>query len=393
MRRSRLQRFQRLPGAVALLAVASVTAACSSSGTPLARARTTTTLAAPTATVKIGFIGALSGASGRLGVEVQNGEKLAISQFDAVNPPVNAALDSFDAAGGPSQARAGAMRLAADKVVAVVGPLSDQEAGTAEPVFEHAGIPTITVSAAEVSLAQHRWRFFHRLIPDDSVQGKDAGAYLVNALHAGTVALLDDSTTAARELAGSTGQGATAAGARVVYAAHLDGRNPDLASAAGRILAASPDAVFFGGSPSEAAGLLVRLRSGGYSGKFVLGGSDGAGPAREAGASAEGSYVLCACAGTLEDAQAQTFNAAYLAQFGSGPGPYAAEAYDATNAILSAIQHGHLSPGAVNEFLASVDYAGITRTVRFQTDGNWSGDNVYVYRVQSGQLTEVGPTG
>lgn len=378
----------------ALFAVASVAAACGSSGAPSARAgTTTTTLAAPTDTVKIGFIGTLSGSSGRLGVQVQNGEKLAISQFDAVNPPVNAALDSVDTAGGPNQTRAGAARLAADKVVAVIGPLSDQEAGAVEPVFEQSRIPTITVTAAEVSLAHHRWRFFHRLIPDDSVQGRAAGGYLVGSLGVRTVALLDDSTAAPRELSGSTGQAMTAGGARVVFAGHLDGRSSEAASAAGRILAAAPDAVFFAGSPSEAAGLLGRLRAGGYGGKFVLGGSDGDEFARDSGASAEGSYVMCPCAGTVEDAQAQTFNAAYLAQFGTGPGPFAAEAYDATNAILRAIQHGHLSPEAVNEFLASVDYAGITRTVKFQPDGNWVGDNVYVYRVQSGQLTEIGPAG
>jgi len=354
---------------------------------------TTTTLAAPTATVRFGYIGTLSGPTGYLGAAIQDGEKLAISQFDAVNPPVGVALDSVDTAGGANRARSGALRLVSDRVVAVIGPTSGAAASAADPVFELAGIPSITVSAAEVSLAQHRWRFFHRLVPDDSAQGRADGGYLVNSLHAATVAVIDDSTGPSRELSVSTAQAVTSAGARVVYTGHLDGRSTDLVSLANGVLAVSPNAVFFAGSPSDAARVISRLRAGGYTGKFMLGGSDGTRLVADAGVSAEGSYVACACASTAENGGAQAFNAAFLAQFGTSPGPYAAEAYDATNAILQAIQSGRLSPAAINHFLASIDYAGITRTVKFQPDGNWAGDNVYVYRVQSGQLAEVSPAG
>lgn len=364
------------------------------SGTGRAPAATTTTsTAGPTATLRMGFIGGLSGAKGAAGLDVKNGEKLAISQFDADGPPVQVALDAVDAGGNSSEVRAGALRLAGDKVVAVIGPTSDEDASVAEPLFEQSGIPSITVSAAEQKLARHRWRFFHRLIPDDPTQGSADGGYLVNALHGTAVAIVDDSTEPSRELSGSAGQAVTEAGSKVVYVAHLDSRPQSVASAVGSIVGTSPDAVFFAGSPGLAARVISELRSAGYSGKFMLGGSDGSDFLAGAGTSAEGSYVACGCAGTAESADAQAFNAAYLAQFGTTPGPYAAEAYDAANTILRAIQKGDLSPSAINRYLASVDYVGITRTVRFRPDGNWAGDNVFVYKVESGDLVELGPSG
>lgn len=367
--------------------------ACGSGAPPGPAATTTTSTAGPTATLRMGFLGQPGGAPGSVALDVKNGEKLAISQFDAGGPPVQVALDSVDADATPAQVRAAALRLAADKVVAVIGPTSDEEASSAEPVFEQSGIPSILVSAADQALAGHRWKFFHRLIPDDPTQGRADGNYLVDALHATAVALVDDSTEQSRALSGAAGQAVASGGSKVVYMAHVDTRAPDLASLAGRIVGTSPDTVFFAGSPVLAARVISELRSAGYAGKFMLGGADGHDFVAGAGVAAEGSYVACGCAGTADSADAQAFNAAYLAQFGTTPGPYAAEAYDAANAILQAIQKGNLSPSAINRYLASADYVGITRTVRFKPDGDWAGDNVFVYKVETGALVEVGPTG
>lgn len=355
---------------------------------------TTIPQAGPTATVRVGFLGALSGPSAGLGSDIANGERLAISQFDAVDPPVRVAIDVVDTGGDPNRARSGAARLAADKVVAIIGPTFDNEVSVADPVFEHAGIPSITVSAAERDLAARGWRFFHRVIPDDALHGQAIGDFLVKNLHATTVALIDDSSASSRNLAVSAEEAVTGAGAEVLSSVHLDGRAGDLASAIGSVRAESPGAVFFAGAAGTAARLVTGLRSAGFTGKFLAGGSDAVGFVAVAGAAtSDGAYVVCGCAAISQNPDAQPFIAAYLAQFGSSPGPYSAEAYDATSEILQAVKSGDLTPAAINGFLSSSDYSGITRTIRFVPDGDWAGNTMYLYKVESGQAVPVAVSG
>lgn len=350
--------------------------------------------AGPAATVKIGFIGALTGPSGTLGADIVAGEKLAISQFDAVDPPVRVAIDVVDTGGDPNRAHSAALRLVADRVVAVIGPTFGDEAAAADPVFEQAAIPSVTVSAADRDLAARGWRYFHRLIPDDALQGQAIGAFLSKSLHANTVAVLDDSVASSRSLAVSVAEAVSGTGATVLSSDHIDTRPGSIDSVLRTVMSEAPEAVFFAGTTAAAVRLAAGLRSAGFAGKLLVGGPGVVGYVGAPGsAGSEGTYLACGCAGTDQNPDAQAFNAAYLAQFGSGPGPYAAEAYDATNAILQAVKSGDTTPAAINGFLASVDYAGITRTVRFVPDGDWVGSTTYLYKVESGQAVQIASFG
>jgi branched-chain amino acid transport system substrate-binding protein len=383
----------RLRWAGVAVAGAVVLGACSP-GVRGTATSTTTPQAGPTATVRIGFLGDLTGTGGQLGRDIESGEKLAISQFDAVDPPVKVALDPVDTAGDANRAKAGAVRLAVDRVVAVVGPTYGAEAIKADPVFEQAGIPDITASATDAQLADHRWRFFHRVVADNALQGQADGAYLVRGIHASTVGLVDDSSPSARDLTGPAAGAIAAAGGTVVSDDHLDVKAATAPGVVDRIVASAPDAVFFAGDFGAAGHLLGQLKAKGYTGKFMAaGGSDPARLVAAGATSAEGAFVSCVCSATADNPDAQAFNAAYLAQFGSSPGPYSAEAYDATNAVLEAIRSGRTAPSAINAYLATVDYHGITRSIRFQADGDWAGDTVYVYKVAGGQLTQIATAG
>ena len=386
---------QRAAGrAVTLAVIATVLALPACDGSRPTSGATTVPQAGPTATLKIGFIGALTGPSAALGAGIVAGEKLAVSQFDAVDPPVRISLDVVDTGGDPNRARSGALRLVADRVVAVIGPTFGDEAAAADPVLEQAGIPSVTVSAADRDLAARGWRYFHRLIPDDALQGQAIGGFLSKNLRASTVAVLDDSVASSRSLAVSVAEAVSGAGATVLSSDHLDTRPGSTDSEVRTVTGEAPQAVFFAGTAGAAARLATGLRSAGFAGKFLVGGPGIVGYVGASGTSAaEGTYLACGCAGTDQNPDAQAFNAAYLAQFGSGPGPYAAEAYDATNAILQAVKSGDITPAAINGFLATVDYAGITRTVRFVPDGDWVGSTTYLYKVESGRAVQIASLG
>ncbi|MGH9058017.1 MAG: branched-chain amino acid ABC transporter substrate-binding protein, partial [Acidimicrobiales bacterium] len=315
--------------------------------------------------------------------------------YMASSPKVKVTLKPFDSQGDPSQASNGATTLINAKVVAVVGPAFSGESKAADPFFQQAGIPTVSASATNVALAQQGDKFFHRVVAADDAQGPGDANYLVKTLGAKTVAVIDDSSSYGQGLANYVRTQVKTAGAQDTLDDHVDPNGQDYSSTVNKIKAAKPDAVFYGGYYDAAGRLVKQLKDAGYTGTFMSGdGSEDAHIIADAGgaATANGVYLSCACEDTSTAANAQAFNAAYQAAYGTPPAIYSAEAYDATNFMLAAIKAGNTTPAAINDYLGKSSYAGITKTLKFQPNGNISGGTIYVYQVKNGKITQIGTT-
>jgi branched-chain amino acid transport system substrate-binding protein len=346
-------------------------------------------------TVKIGFFGALTGPNAALGQNILNGEKLALSQYMATSPKVKVTIAQFDSQGLPAQAANGANTMIGDKAIAVIGPAFSGESAAADPVFESAGIPNVSASATNVKLAQNGWKFFHRALADDAAQGPGDANYLVKTLGAKTVAVIDDSSTYGQGLANYVRKQIPLDGARDVVDDHVDPNGQDYSATVNKIMAAKPAAVFYGGYYDAAGRMTKQLKDAGFTGAFMSGdGSEDPHFIVDAGGAtvANGAYLSCACEDTTNSPTAAAFNSAYQAAFGSPPAIYSAEAYDATNFVLAAIKSGATTTSAVNSYLGSNSYSGITKTLKFQSDGNVVGGTIYVYQVKSGKITQIGTT-
>jgi branched-chain amino acid transport system substrate-binding protein len=345
-------------------------------------------------TLKLGFFGALTGPDAQLGINIEDGEKLAVSQYNATNPSVKVTIDPFDSQGSPAQANNGATKLISDKVVAVIGPAFSGESAAADPIFEAAGVPNVSASATNVKLAQNGWKYFHRALAADDAQGKGDADYMVKTLGLKTLAVIDDSSTYGEGLANVLRTNVSSAGGQVVLNDHIDPNGADYGSTVNKIVASKAAGVFFGGYYDAAGRLINQLRSAGYKGQFMSGdGSEDPHFIKDAGgAPAEGAYLSCACADATKLPGAQAFVSAYRAAYGTPPEIYSGEAYDAANFVLAAIKSGATTPSAINSYLGSNSYTGVTKTVKFQPDGNVSGGTIYVYQVKSGQIVQIGTT-
>ena len=382
---------------MALVGVAALgLVACSSSGkTSTGSGTTTAGGGGGGSTVKIGFFGALTGSNAQLGINIQDGEKLAIQQYNASNPKVKVTLDSFDSQGDPAQANNGATKLINDKVVAVIGPAFSGESAAADPIFEQAQIPNVSASATNVKLAQNGWKFFHRVLADDSLQGPADANYVVKTLGAKNVAVIDDNSTYGKGLADAVRGQLTTAGGKDVLDDHVDPNGADYGSTVNKIISSNAQAVFYGGYYDAAGRLIKQLKAAGFKGKFMSG--DGSEDARfisdAGGAPAEDAYLSCACADVTLVPGATSFVSAYKAAFGTDPAIYSAEAYDATNFVLAAIKSGATTGTAINGYLANNSWSGVTKTVKFLPNGNVSGGTIYVYQVKNGKIVQIGTTG
>ncbi len=348
--------------------------------------------APPTIAVQIGFFGPLSGADSALGRAIEDGEKLAVSQYMVGRPRVVVTVDPFDSQGDPGRARAGAQRLVSDKDVAVVGPSSSGGSTVADPYFQRAGIPHVTASATSVALAQAGDTSFYRAVADDSVQGLGDANYLVKTLGANTVAVIDDQSSYGQGVADYFRSQLSNDGATDVVDDHIDPNGQDYSSTVDKILAAKPAAVFYGGSYGAAGRLIVQLKDQGYAGSIMTsGGSEDPRLLADAGGSAaEGAYLTCVCEDTSSIASAATFNTAFQAAYGTPPPAYSVEGYDITDFLLAAIEAGNTTPSAINHYLQTSSWEGVTRTIKFHPDGNVVGGTVYIYQVKRGKIVQVG---
>jgi branched-chain amino acid transport system substrate-binding protein len=385
--------------AVALISVgALVLTACSSSKKSTSTTATTASASSGgsggATAVKIGFIGALTGADAQLGINIENGQKLAMAQYTSTNPKVSVTIDPFDTQGAPAQAPAAANKMISDKVVAIIGPAFSGESAAADPILETGKIPSISASATNVKLAQNGWKYFHRALADDSAQGPGDAAYLYKTLGSKTVAIIDDSSTYGEPLAGYVSTEFKSLGGTVAVSDHIDPNGQDYSATVNKIIAAKPQAVFFGGYYDAAGRLVKQLKADGYSGVFMSGdGSEDPHIITDAGgAPAEGVYLSCACEDTTSSANAASFNSAYQTMFGVAPAIYSAEAYDATNFILAAIKAGNSTTSSINAYLASNSFVGITKTLKFQSDGNITGGTIFMYQVKGGKIVQIGTT-
>jgi branched-chain amino acid transport system substrate-binding protein len=343
----------------------------------------------------IGFMGAQTGPNAQLGINISNGVELALEQHNAKSGVTQVKLIKYDTQGDPTQATNQAKKAVTDKVVAIVGPAFSGESKTADPIFEEAGIPNVSPSATAVSLAQNGWKFWHRVLANDDVQGPGDADFIAKTLNAKTAAVIDDQSEYGKGLADAVRKQLATNGVKVAV---NDSINPDassFSSTVNKVKPANPDVVFFGGYYSAAGKLVKQLKDGGVQGTFMSG--DGTLDAQfitGGGAAANGALLSCTCSSAVgsSDPAVQKFATDYKAKFNVDPATYSAEGFDATNAVLQAIDAGKTDPADINDFVTKIDFKGVSKQIKFDENGELANDLLFITEVKDGKLAFLGDT-
>ncbi|MEU4403159.1 branched-chain amino acid ABC transporter substrate-binding protein [Streptosporangium sp. NPDC023963] len=370
-------------------------AACSSGGTEATPAAEGGSSAAAPSTVKIGFMGDLTGANAGIVIPPRNGAKLVIDEYNKTNPAVKIELVEYDSQADPSKAVALAQQaIKTDKIVGMIGPAFSGESAQVAPVLEEAKLPSISASATNAALATNGWKFWHRVLPSDSVQGPGIGDFIATGVGAKNVFVIDDKSEYGKPLADAVKAQLETKGVKPTTDS-LDPAESDFSSVVNKVAAAKPDAIFFGGYYAAGGNLLKQLRDKGVTAKFLSGdGSLDKGLIDGAGAkNAEGALVGCPCyiaTPDVTDAKVKAFADAYKAAYSADPAIYAAEGYDAATVFVDAVKAGHVTPDKINEFIATVDLAGVSKQVKFEPNGEVAAKDIYIYQVKDGAIGLLG---
>jgi branched-chain amino acid transport system substrate-binding protein len=360
-------------------------------------------------TYVIGYEGPLSGGNQQLGLNMVFAVQLAINQANKSGKyPFKLQLKSYDDQGDPTISPTQAQAAVANKkLIAIVGPAFSGATAAAEPYYSAAHIATVSPSATRVTLASSGWNNFFRVVADDGVQGPADANYLVQKKGFKTLYVVNDGTAYGAGLASALATQATTDGATVTTATvpgtsqcqNGSASATEYSAAATQAVASKASALFYGGYYCDLGLFLGALSSAGYNGT-VMSGDGSLSPALIQGttpASAANNVLLtCACASSTN----KKFNSAYqaLSHFSAANATYAPESYDATNAIITAMKNawpktGHnkkVTRAAVVKALHKLVYHGMTKLIKFQSDGNIAGAAIYVNQVKNGTIVQLG---
>ena len=350
-------------------------------------------------TVALAFVGPLTGPNANLGINIRNGAQVAIDEANKAGGSVKFELKAFDTQGDPAQAPTVKDKYINDnEVLGVVGPTFSGETKAVLQSYQDATLPMISASATATSLPTivPNGTVFHRLVPDDDVQGQGVADYVTKKLKAKSVFYINDNSDYGKGLADGTQQILEKAGVTTAGTDAIDPNSDDYSSAVNKAVAAKPDIVFYGGYYSQAGKLAKQLKDAGANGTFMSGdGTLDAGFIQSGGAGAEGAQITCACKLATADSPGAlgSFATSYKSSTGKDPGTYSTEGYDAAKILIAGVQAGNNTRAKLLDYVNKLGkYTGISTDIEFETNGNLKAGSVFVYEVKGGKLTVLGTT-
>ena len=383
MKKSNLLRAGAVLVSLSFVAVACGGSDDAASDTTAAADTPAATCEAPVASIALQF--PETGEAANLGAPMLKGSQLAVDEFNAANPDACVTLKTFDTQGDPAKAPAVAQSVIDDAtILGLVGPGFSGESLAALPLYDEAGLATITGSATNATIQDQGFKVFHRILANDAAQGPAVAKYIVGNLAPKSIGIVDDASDYGKGLADAVKK---EAGATVKVSDSIDPKAADFSAAVSKMKDANPDVIFFGGYYGEAVKLSTQLRDAGVKATLVFGDGvkDQAGYADAAGPAAEGALIACPC----KDGSPE-FIAAWQKAYKEVPGTYGAEYYDAANVLLNVIKGGAKDRAAVQAAVNAYDAAGITKQIKFAANGEATeASTIYMYKVESGKITYV----
>jgi branched-chain amino acid transport system substrate-binding protein len=348
-------------------------------------------------TIEIGVQGPLSGDNQALGINIDWGVKLAVQQANAKGDlPFTLSVKDSDDQGDQSKGPDAARLLIQDpKVLAVVGPAFSGPTAASEPLFGAANLVTVSPSATRPSLTDPatRVKTFFRVVANDSVQGPAAADYMAKVLKAQKVFVIDDQTQYGTGLASAIKTQLQTDGVTVVSDSAAQ-KTPDYSPLASKVASSGATAMYYAGYYADGGIFAKALKAAGYTGTMLSGdGSKDPNFITTAGQDAAANWQFtCPCLDAGTNPQFASFATAYKTLSNAAPGTYSIEGYDAANTIIDALKKAGASATRqqVLTQMATEDYTGLSKEIKFTANGDVSGNSIYVYKVSGSDITLVG---
>lgn len=321
-------------------------------------------------TVKIGFIGPLSGGNAQQGIAARNGFQLAIDQANASGLPFKIEPVILDDAANPQTGVAAALKLTNDpKVVAATGHWNSGVALATIPVFSRAGVPFVVWGAISPKITEKNNPMVSRVVTTLVNTNAPLAKWAVANLGK-RIAIVSDTSDYGVANTDNFRKFFEADGGTIVAAEAAPVGTTDFRALLTKIKGTNPDAIYFGGVVAEAGLVRQQMVQLGMSQPMI--GVDGFYDSeflKIAGPAANGTIV--GIAKEVGNPKLDAMTEAYKgANFAEPIGSYTKNAYDATNIIIAALKTaGTTDKAAIAKAIRASDYDGALGRTTFDENG------------------------
>ncbi|WP_407946231.1 branched-chain amino acid ABC transporter substrate-binding protein [Paraburkholderia nemoris] len=374
-------------GKTTLIAVAAATLALTACG----RNQASEANAAPSGEeiVKIGHVGPLTGGSGHLGKDNENGARLAVEEINKQGltiggRQVRLQLDAQDDAADPKTGTQIAQKFVDERVVAVIGHLNSGVSIPASRIYDDANITEISPSSTNPDYTKQGYKSTYRVVATDAQQGPALGSYALKSLNAKTVAVVDDSTAYGKGLADEFAKTVEAAGGKIVAREATNDKATDFRAILTKMKGQQPDVIMFGGMDSTVGPFIRQAAALGVKSKVLSG--DGACTAKVAELAGDAVQNLVCSEASLAVSRMPNgveFQKRFEERF-NGPILFNAPfAYDAVYVVVDAMKRANSTdPAKVLAAMPATDHDGVIGHIAFDVRGDMKEGAITLYNYQ-----------
>jgi branched-chain amino acid transport system substrate-binding protein len=343
-------------------------------------------------TVKIGFIGPLSGGNAHHGLAARNGFQLAIRHANASGLPFKIEPVILDDASDPPTGVNAALKLVNDPdVVAAIGHWNSPVALATTPVFNRSGVPFIVWGAISPRVTEQNLPFVTRVTPTLTAENTPLAEMLGKKMGLKTLVMVSDTSDYGKQNTVSFTQLFEKAGGKIVAADAAPVGTTDFRAMLTKLKAANAQGLYFGGVITEAGIVRKQMKeigmnypmygiSGIYDPKFI----------EIAGDAAEGS--IAGVREAQKNPKTEAMIAAYEAQkFAEPHSHYTMFAYDAVGILVNVMrQHGTSDKAALAKAIRNIKYDGVLGQTMFDPTGQTQVSvDISLYVVKGGKWVKM----
>lgn len=323
-------------------------------------------------TIKLGFLGPLSGGNAQQGLGAKNGFQLAIDQWNETDGvPFKVEGVVLDDASDPQAGVSAALKLVNDRdVVAATGHWNSPVALATLPVFHRAQMPFIVWGAISPKITEQNLPNTTRVTPTLVNENAPLAKWAVDELGAKKIAIIADTSDYGAANLKWFGTFAKEAGAEIVAQESFPVGTTDFRAILTKVRSLQPDAVYFGGVITE-AGIVRRqmVELGMEQPMLGISGIHDPELIKIAGPAANGTIVGVPKA--QSNPKLKAMEEAYQAKgYREAQSPYTKYAYEATSLLLDTIREvGTKDKAALSKAIRSAKHEGVLGTTTFDENG------------------------
>ncbi|MCC3650737.1 MULTISPECIES: branched-chain amino acid ABC transporter substrate-binding protein [Streptomyces] len=309
-------------------------------------------------TIKLGMLTPLTGSSAAIGPYMKDGAQLAVDEINAKGgvDGRKLSLTVEDEACDPKTAAAGAAKLVSAGIDISVGGYCSSATLPTLSIFGKAHIPMLIPAANSADLVSQKQQNVF-LLNGTGIQQAEAASKFIKAAGSKGVALVDDNTSYSTDITKRTEEGLKQSGVEVVNHQSVTAGESDYSGAINAVLDSKADFIYWTGYYQEGGLLIKQLKAAGYKGEIMV--ADGSVDAKliqiAGQKNAQGVFAtMTQTPQTIPGGEAWV--AKYKEKFGSEPGPYSTQAYDAVRVAAEAVRKAGSTDGqAVTSALEQID--------------------------------------